>query len=101
MHNAVSALPDALKKKVVAGVLFGDTRNKQDGGQVPKYPKDQVKIFCDPEDGVCFGKLSVTKGHMSYMEPGRTDDKQAVAFLKSKIDPALGQGKRFVLIRKI
>jgi len=87
MHNTVSALPAALKKKVVAGVLFGDTRNAQDKGQVPNYPKDQVTIFCDPEDGVCGGKLSVTKGHMAYM--GNGDGAKAIAFLKSKIDPAL------------
>jgi cutinase len=88
MHNAVSALPPALKKKIVAGVLFGDTRNTQDKGQVPNYPKDQVQIFCDKEDGVCGGTLQVTKGHMVYMENG--DGPKAVAFLKSKIDPVLG-----------
>jgi cutinase len=98
MHNAVSALPPALKKKVVAGVLFGDTRNAKDKGQVPNYPKDQVQIFCDPQDGVCGGKLQVTEGHMVYMKNG--DGQKAIAFLKSKIDPALSAaGHRFVFSR--
>jgi cutinase len=87
MHNTVSALPEALKKKVVAGVLFGDTRNKQDKNQVPNYPKDQVMIFCDAEDGVCGGQLKVTNAHMVYLRNG--DGPKAVAFLKGKIDPAL------------
>jgi cutinase len=87
MHNSVKALPETLKKKVIAGVLFGDTLNKQDVGQVPNYPKDQVMIFCDKQDGVCGGQLSVTNAHMVYMENG--DGPKAVAFLKGKIDAVL------------
>ena len=87
MHKAVSTLPEALKKKVIAGVLFGDTRNSQDKGQVPNYPKDQVMIFCDAADGVCGGQLNVTNAHMVYI--GNGDGPKAVAFLKGKIDPVL------------
>jgi cutinase len=57
MHSAVGGLPPALKSKVVGGVLFGDTKNKQDHGQVPNYPKEQVTIYCDKNDGVCGGGL--------------------------------------------
>lgn len=87
MHNTVGSLPEPLKKKIIAGVLFGDTRNKQDKGQVPNYPKDQVMIFCDAEDGVCGGALKVTNAHMVYIRNG--DGPKAVAFLKGKLDPVM------------
>jgi cutinase len=90
MHNAVSGLSAAVKKKIVAGVLFGDTRNAQDKGQVPNYPKDQVMIFCYQDDGVCGGKLQVTQAHMAYRQ--KQEGPKAVAFLKGKIDPVLPAG---------
>ena len=69
MHNAVMALPADVKKKVVAGVLFGDTRYKADGGQIKNYPKSQVIIFCakenNPPDATCDGKPP-NKGHFVY-----------------------------------
>lgn len=65
MHWAVRGLPADIKAKVVGGVLFGDTRNQQDAGAIPEYPKDKVKIFCSSMDGVCSGSLSVGVGHMT------------------------------------
>ncbi|KAF2665204.1 alpha/beta-hydrolase [Microthyrium microscopicum] len=50
MHGAIPQLSADLKKTLVAGVLFGDTRNTQDKGQIPDYPKDQVLILCAPDD---------------------------------------------------
>jgi cutinase len=84
IHNAVSTLPANVKSKLIAGVLFGDTRNKQDRGQIPNFPKDKVTIFCAKSDGVCGGGLNVTGGHFSYISNG--DGPKAIAFLKSKID---------------
>jgi cutinase len=94
MHNAVSTLPANLKSKVVGGVLFGDTRNKQDRGQVPNYPKNNVIIFCVRDDGVCGGKLNVNAGHFAYTRNG--DGPKAINFLKSKIDAAMGGRGRSV-----
>ncbi|KAF2430444.1 cutinase-domain-containing protein [Tothia fuscella] len=95
MHNTVSALSEAMKSKIVAGVLFGDTRNKQDGYKIANFPKEKVMIFCDSTDGVCEGKLSVTQGHMVYACNG--DGPKGISFLKGKIDAALGKkGARFV-----
>jgi cutinase len=88
MHNAVSSLPQSVKSKLVAGVLFGDTRNRQDRGQIPKFPKDKITIYCSPQDGVCKGTLQVTGGHFSYI--GNGDGPKAVAFLKGKIDAVMG-----------
>jgi cutinase len=95
MHNAVSTLPANLKSKVVAGVLFGDTRNKQDRGQVPNYPRDKVHIYCVSNDGVCGGMLNVNAGHFAY--PRNGDGPKAISFLKSKIDAALGGSRRSVV----
>jgi cutinase len=89
MHNAVSTLDPTLKSKLSGGVLFGDTRNKQDKGQIPNFPKDKVTIFCDKNDGVCGGMLNVNAGHFAYTQNG--DGEKAVAFLKGKIDPLLGK----------
>jgi cutinase len=91
MHNAVSRLSSEVKAKVIGGVLFGDTRNKQDSGQIRGYPKDQVKIFCDPNDGVCNGTLKVTAGHIVYLT--NNDAEKAIKFLQSRIDIVLGSGR--------
>jgi len=95
MMNAVKGLPESIKKKVVGGVLFGYTKNAQTKGSIPNYPKSQVAVYCNEKpagsgkfaDGVCGGKLNVNGGHFAYM--GNGDGAKAVAFLKSKIDPAL------------
>jgi len=86
MHNTVGALAEPLKKRIVAGVLFGDTRNSQDKSQVPKYPKENVQVYCTKEDGVCWGSLNVTNGHFAYTSNG--DGEKALAFLKQKIAAA-------------
>jgi cutinase len=86
MHHAVGALPATLKQKVVAGVLFGDTKNTQDKSQVPNFPKEKVQVYCAKEDGVCWGTLNVTNGHFVYTHNG--DGDKALAFLKGKIDAA-------------
>ncbi|KAF1815405.1 cutinase precursor [Eremomyces bilateralis CBS 781.70] len=63
MHGSVKALPNNIKEKIAGGVLFGDTRNAEDNGQVPNFPKDKIKIYCEEDDGVCGQGLSVTGGH--------------------------------------
>jgi cutinase len=92
MHSAVSGLSNSVKAKVIAGVLFGDTRNKQDGGQIRNYPKDQVMIFCAKDDGVCDGSLRVTAGHIVYLSNNDVDT--AIQLLQSKINAATGRGSR-------
>jgi len=87
MHNTVSALPAALKEKLVAGVLFGDTLNTQDKSQIPNFPKGKVEVYCTKDDGVCSGVLVVTNGHFAYTTNG--DGDKAFAFLRSKIDAAI------------
>jgi len=87
MHSAVGALPEDVKKATIAGVLFGSTKNKQENAQIKNYPKEQVASFCVKDDGVCWGKLDVTGGHLAYLTNG--DSGRAAAFLQGKIDQAL------------
>lgn len=84
MMNAVSKLPPALQSKVVGTVLFGYTKNGQQKGGIPNYPQSRVRVYCSQNDGVCFGRLSVTAGHFSYMRDG--SGPKAIEFLSSQID---------------
>jgi cutinase len=66
MHNVVAKLDAGLKSKVAGVALFGDTRNKQDGGHIPNFPTQKSRVWCNPSDGVCGGGLNVNAGHLSY-----------------------------------
>jgi cutinase len=87
MHNVISLLPSAVKTKVIAGVLFGDTKNQQSNSQISNYPVDQVAIWCAENDGVCWGRLALTAGHFVYMRDNT--DISAFNYLKAKIEKAL------------
>jgi cutinase len=88
MHNAVSGLPDKIKSQLVGGVLFGDTKNLQSNGMIDNYDIEKTLILCAKDDGVCWGKLNVNAGHVSYLNNGAIP--RAVDFLAGKIDKALG-----------
>lgn len=81
MADAVSGLDSSVKAQVKGVVLYGYTKNKQNAGSIPDYPKDQTKVFCNADDGVCDGGLSVTAGHLTYTE----DVDQAVSFLATQL----------------
>lgn len=67
MHNVVNKKLSEEQKGKLAGVaLFGDTRNKQDGGHIPNFPSGKSKVWCNPSDGVCGGLLNVNAGHLAY-----------------------------------
>ena len=78
--GAVSGLDDDVKSMVKGVVLYGYTKNLQNDGSIPDYPKDQTKVFCNVDDGVCSGSLVVTAGHLTYT----ADVDQAVQFLEGK-----------------
>lgn len=59
MHRSIEALPKTIQDRIAGVVLFGDTKNKQDGGRIKNFPPEKVKIYCNPDDGVCGGALMV------------------------------------------
>jgi cutinase len=65
-HRAIEGLPQNVKNRIAGVILYGDTKNKQDGGKIKNFPPEKVKIFCNPNDGVCGGALNVNAGHLAY-----------------------------------
>lgn len=81
MHGAIPELEGEIKDQVQGVVLFGDTRNKQDDGQIPDFPPDKTDIICATGDLVCEGQLIVGFPHFSYFD----DVPKAVDFLLSHV----------------
>jgi cutinase len=88
-HRAIEALPKNIQDRIAAVVLYGDTKNTQDKGQIKNFPKDKVKIFCNANDGVCGGGLNVNAGHLSYN--AATHFIPGAEFYKSKAEALLKQ----------
>lgn len=69
MAGSVGKLDSAVMAQVKGVVLYGYTKNLQNNGQIPGYPKEQTKVFCNATDGVCSGTLTVTAGKPSPLSP--------------------------------
>ncbi|RMJ21207.1 hypothetical protein PHISP_07924 [Aspergillus sp. HF37] len=82
MDWSIQNLPDNIKSQVKGAVLFGFTRNVQDGGRIPNYPPSQTKVYCAVGDLVCDGTLIITAAHMTYGD----DASNAADFLISQLD---------------
>lgn len=68
MAGAISILPSNVIKQVNSVVLYGYTKNKQNGGRIPNYPTEKTKIICEPGDLVCDGTLIITASHLLYLD---------------------------------
>lgn len=84
MHRSIEGLSADVRNNIAGVVTFGDTYNVQDGGTIPSMPGEKVKVICRPDDGVCYGTLSVTAGHLAYAP----DVSEAASFLQSRIAAA-------------
>lgn len=81
VDNSIQELDPAVVAQVKGAVLFGFTRNKQDGRRIPTYPTDQTKDYCADGDMVCDGTLIITAAHLTY----GNDAAPAAVFLASKV----------------
>jgi cutinase len=86
MNSAVSTLDKTTQGRIAGVVLFGYTKNKQNGGKIQNFPGDRVMTFCDKSDGVCGGGLSVTAGHFVYVRNG--DIAKAAEYLAGNLRKA-------------
>jgi cutinase len=66
MHRAIEKLPEDIKARIAAILLYGDTQFPVDGPKIKGFPPTKVKTICKPDDGVCKGMITVSAGHMSY-----------------------------------
>lgn len=82
MSNSLGQLPAEVQGQVKGVVLFGYTKNAQNGGKIPNFPDDKLKVFCNTGDRVCTGSLVITSAHFAY---GGVAASEAPAFLKEKI----------------
>ncbi|CAA9960113.1 Cutinase [Pyrenophora teres f. maculata] len=65
-HRAIEELDQTVQDQIAGVVLYGDTQKTQDRNQIPNFPKDKVKIICQPGDAVCMGTLLVLPAHLTY-----------------------------------
>ncbi|KFY43810.1 hypothetical protein V494_01804 [Pseudogymnoascus sp. VKM F-4513 (FW-928)] len=81
VDNSIQEIDAAVVAQIKGVVLFGFTRNLQDGERIPGYPTDQTKVFCATGDLVCNGTLTITAAHLTY----GADASAAAQFLASKV----------------
>jgi cutinase len=83
-HRAIEGLDPAVMDQIAGVVTYGDTQKLQDRNQIPNFPKEKVKIICQPGDAVCLGTLSVLPAHLTYGVRAN----EGVAFLVQQIKGA-------------
>lgn len=71
MVASIRRLSSTIKNQIAGVVLYGNTRNAQENGKIPNFPTDRVETICALTDGVCYGTLTVTAGHLSYGDDGK------------------------------
>ncbi|KAF2130033.1 carbohydrate esterase family 5 protein [Dothidotthia symphoricarpi CBS 119687] len=82
MSNAIPALSAAIQNQIKGVVLFGYTKNQQNGGRIPNFPTEKTRVYCDPADLVCYGTLIIGIGHFLYTDDSLID---APAYLSTQI----------------
>ncbi|KAI6781740.1 uncharacterized protein J7T54_004906 [Emericellopsis cladophorae] len=83
--NALTELTGAVQNQVVGAALFGYTKNLQNFGRIPNYPRSRTEVYCSVTDAVCSGTLFILPGHFSYNDEARNE---APRFLARQINNA-------------
>ncbi|KAK2590130.1 hypothetical protein QQS21_012183 [Conoideocrella luteorostrata] len=77
--GAVRQLSQSVQQQIKGVVLFGYTRNKENGGRIPDFPPKRTKVFCAPGDALCDGTVVVVSpAHFTYFDEAADE---APAFL--------------------
>lgn len=84
MDGSIQALSSDIQSQIAGVVLFGFTRNLQDGGQIPKFSASKTKVYCAVGDLVCDGTLTITPAHLTY----GSDASSAASWLQQQIQAA-------------
>ncbi|KAG9191835.1 cutinase [Alternaria panax] len=85
MSNAITGLSAAVQNQIKGVVLFGYTKNLQNGGRIPNFPTSKTAIYCETGDLVCTGTLVITPAHLLYSDEAAV---QAPIFLRAQIASA-------------
>ncbi|KAK7415767.1 hypothetical protein QQX98_005680 [Neonectria punicea] len=72
VSNSLSEASAAIKEQVKGAVLFGYTKNLQNGGRIPNYPQARTRVYCDVADAVCSGSLFILPAHFLYTDDAAT-----------------------------
>ena len=83
--NALTESSSTIQNQVAGAVLFGYTKNEQNGERIPGFPTDKTAIFCNDGDAVCTGSLIILPPHMQYESVASREGPQ---FLVQKINAA-------------
>lgn len=85
MSNAISELSSTIREQIKGVVLFGYTKNLQNGGRIPNYPASRTEVYCNVSDAVCWGTLFIAPAHFLYTTDSRI---AAPLFLRRQISSA-------------
>ncbi|KAK4172283.1 cutinase-domain-containing protein [Triangularia setosa] len=72
-----------IREQIKGVVLFGYTKNLQNLGRIPNYPRERTEVYCAIGDLVCTGSLIVTAAHLTYGDEARNE---APRFLIARIN---------------
>ncbi|KAL7774218.1 hypothetical protein CFE70_005130 [Pyrenophora teres f. teres 0-1] len=50
MAGAIPGLSATVQNQIKGVVLFGYTKNKQNGGKIPNFPSSKTAIYCNSGD---------------------------------------------------